>query len=807
MPAQTRSRGKTPATATATASKTLKSTAAAPKQQEFPHRRRSVKKTYGRSTPARVLRQGTLTQMDFTSSATQDFVDLDNDEEENEVPVLAESANPKRKARGNRRKTAGDELDGEEKQKPSKRRKTLGDAPSASASSSFHTQTLTQFLSNQEEKQDIWQVDDSEDDEDLALVMEPPNKGKDDHASEGRQGDPMSAVPTLIKSVTPSNRQKRTEIPSSQSPATPMLMRYSPAPRQSPLKSKSTNAGAPSPILKKLQKTPRNLVIADSYSTSHSSPTTPTPKSTVKATPSKRIRFDLPEDKENITPGRTKPKSPKLPVATSSKRRPLQEVPDSDEDLDDTEDDTGDEAEELGDVTIQKQELVPSDHQDKAAIEDEPEPPETYYGGLGDETQAEILSSEHLPSHEPDVDTEEDDTIMPEPPQAKLPQPVPEGEEEEGAGPSSASVIEQTPASSPFAEAPDENIPATQGSAYTQGLDSQRVPLEVIHSLGPQTPRSDIMVSLHPEHVAKIVDGTKNHEFRAWKIPPDVSRVWIYITKPESELKYMCRFGPAKTPGEIEDEGGIGNTEFNQGRRFMKYAYEILQVYQLNNPVSLQDMKTKGWVAGAPQKYTFIPPAVVGELTANLRCALFGEEAVAGFVGSSPNLTESQELKAQIQSDVEYSTQHHSSEGVNEVVSSSQTPRKPASKQGNGTGAGSGFVRPALPKAQSGSSTQGLPPLPSQRPHAFVRPSQATTASQVSSPAISPEKSAPRLITISSQSRSSELRGSSPSVLHHTHSLRSSQFPTRSQMLPDSLVNDEIQEPPPIIWDSADESD
>ncbi|KAI1504659.1 hypothetical protein F5X99DRAFT_416390 [Biscogniauxia marginata] len=698
----------------------------------------------------------------------------------------------------------------EDQPKKSKRRKTMGDAPTASVTSSFHTQTLTQFLSNKDENEneDIWQINDSNDDEELGVVMETPKKRKYDEESKlvGAEEQADSAVPSLIKSVTPSNRQKKTEIPSSHSPITPMLMRYSPAAHNSPLKSKSTNAAALSPAIKKLQKTPKDRVIPDSYSTVHTSPTTPTQKSTIKATPTKRIRFDLPDDKENITPGRTKPKSPK-PVTKPSGRKPLREVPDSDEDLEETgdeEDDTEVDDQELPDTPSRR----PKDH---ISLVDDTEPPETCYDEFGEETQAELLYLHQQPSDELGAVTPED-TAVSEPEQGEN-EHVGDDEETDIPGPSTPSVIEQTPVASPRKEASDkntigENVAVTQDHMYTQNLESQRLPLEVIHALGPQTPRSDIMVSLHPEHVTKIVDRTKDHEFRAWKIPPEVSRVWVYITKPVSELKYLCIFGPPKVPGEIQDERGIGNAEFNQGGKIMKFAYEILQVYELNNPVSLVEMKNKGWVSAAPQKYAFIPPAVVGELTANLRCALFGEAAEdTVLVSSSPNLTESQELKAQLQSDTDYSTQHPSPGNVDdEVVLSSQTPRKLTAKQDNAEHSNP-FVKPAIPKTQSGSSIPELPALPSQKFHNFVRPSQATTVSQSSSsPALSPGKSVPRPINISSQSRHSELHSSSPTAgRHRHHSLRSSQFLTRSQMLPDSLLNEEIEEPPPIIWGSADE--
>lgn len=794
MTAQTRSHGK------ASAATTYRSTSAAPKQREFPPRRRSAK-TYGRPKPASKLKQETLTQMDFTSSA-REFIDLVNDDEDEEIveeeivelepPKPIQKSQPKAKSRSARRKTTGDELYIEENLRHSKRRKTLGDSPSLNASSSFHTQTLTQMMSTNDRDDDPWQIEDSQDDEDTKISVETPKKRRRSYAKLEPQEGVGSAVPSLIQSVTPVNRQKKTEIPSSQSPATPMLLRYSPAAQRSPLMTKSTNVARPSPILKSARKTPKNAVIPDSYSTAHDSSPIPAGNSTVKATPSKQLRFNLPDDKENVTPGRTKPKSPK-PKSQPVGRRPLQEVPDSDEDLDEDQDETvagtEDETEDDEFSGLDPESPTPRRfrHVAPPPVENsgpEPGPLET---ATILSTESAVLGGDQLLDHELRSDPCDGIPSVSEPfTPHESPDPTTEAEDE-------------TPASPETVEAENDDLSPSQEYLYTQGLESQRVPLDSIRALGPQTPHSDIMVSLHPEHIARIVDRTKNHEFRAWKIPQEVSRIWVYITRPESELRYMCLFSEPKTPGEIEDEKGIGNLEFNQGKKAAKFAYEILQVYELNNPVSLEEMKRKGWVAGAPQKYTYIPPAVVGELTANLRCALFDDTTQSEAILPKP-VSESEELKAQLQGDADYSTQHYS-EATDEVIPASQTPRK-ARASPEVIADEEIFAKPARAGVRKPSSHHGSPSLPVQRQPSFVRPSQATTVSQVSSsPTVSPLKSGAGPILVSSQSRNS-----SPRVLRRIHSsLRSSQFATRSQLIPDSLLNQDIQEPPPIIWDSADE--
>lgn len=196
--------------------------------------------------------------------------DDENDEETTMVELKslksAKRTKAKDKSRSSRRKTTGDKRDGEENPRRSKRRKTLGDSPVPTASSSFHTQTLTQMMSTND-RDALWQIDDSQDDEDAKFTVETPKKGSACHLKAEPQEGIGSAVPSLVQSATPVNRQRKMEIPSSQSPATPMLLRYSPAPQNSPLLAKSSIAAAPSSILKKPQKTPRSEIIPHSNST------------------------------------------------------------------------------------------------------------------------------------------------------------------------------------------------------------------------------------------------------------------------------------------------------------------------------------------------------------------------------------------------------------------------------------------------------------------------------------------------------------------------------------------------------------
>ncbi|KAH8659542.1 hypothetical protein BGZ61DRAFT_311694, partial [Ilyonectria robusta] len=123
-----------------------------------------------------------------------------------------------------------------------------------------------------------------------------------------------------------------------------------------------------------------------------------------------------------------------------------------------------------------------------------------------------------------------------------------------------------------------------------------------------QVCKSDILISIHPQHVANIVSRVKNHEFRNYLLPAEVRRLWIYETSPASSVKYVATISAGKRPGEIQDPTGLRNDEFDEGRRehLVKYAYEIHRLEALATPISLRDLKRNGWLKGPPQKYCYV---------------------------------------------------------------------------------------------------------------------------------------------------------------------------------------------------------
>jgi hypothetical protein len=141
-------------------------------------------------------------------------------------------------------------------------------------------------------------------------------------------------------------------------------------------------------------------------------------------------------------------------------------------------------------------------------------------------------------------------------------------------------------------------------------------------AMAETTPEPDLILSIHPQHVANIVTRVKNHEFRNYLLPVSVKRLWIYETSPASSIRYVATISHGKRPGEIRDPKGLRNDEFDRGdlEGRVKYAYEILKLEELPKPYSLTTLKSNGWLGGAPQKYCFVKPAMAAALsTTSLR--------------------------------------------------------------------------------------------------------------------------------------------------------------------------------------------
>jgi predicted transcriptional regulator len=320
-------------------------------------------------------------------------------------------------------------------------------------------------------------------------------------------------------------------------------------------------------------------------------------------------------------------------------------------------------------------------------------------------------------------------------------------------------------------------IPVDEGEETSQCLESQRLSTQQVDAMAPRTTESDVFVSLHPQSVQKIVDRTKNHEFRKSDLPSPVGRIWIYETAPASMLRYMAVISKAKYPGEIDREEGEGNASFNMRPNDGKnYAYEILELYELADPVPYGEVVKNGWFKKVPINWARVGPAVIDKLVANLLPPLFAQPSTFEKTPSSSS-TDTQEAEAQLLSTMMQFTQ----------------PMLPRSATLS--------IRPE--RRESTSHEEFIHAIPQETPQ-LLRPSQASTVDLTQSQSSqhrnvaeivweSPARSLPSSTPMYLPSpRTQGLDGSSVAP----YLTCSSQLLTTSQMLPDSIVADNVPGPP-----------
>jgi len=110
-----------------------------------------------------------------------------------------------------------------------------------------------------------------------------------------------------------------------------------------------------------------------------------------------------------------------------------------------------------------------------------------------------------------------------------------------------------------------------------------------------------------------IVSRKKNHEFRKYLISNTIERMWFYVSSPDQTLKYVAEISKGKARGEVTDEEGLGNTDFNQGLKESKFAYEILHLYEVKEPRSSVDLKSN-YGLSPPQRYTYLPQTLFSDV-------------------------------------------------------------------------------------------------------------------------------------------------------------------------------------------------
>lgn len=119
-----------------------------------------------------------------------------------------------------------------------------------------------------------------------------------------------------------------------------------------------------------------------------------------------------------------------------------------------------------------------------------------------------------------------------------------------------------------------------------------------------------ILLSINPQHVENIMNGTKKYEFRKKACKKHVDKILIYSTNPvmqvvgEAEVEDVLIDAPEKLWKKTEKKSGIDKTFFDQYYvdREQAVAYKLKNVKKYENPKKLEDYG----ISNAPQSFRYI---------------------------------------------------------------------------------------------------------------------------------------------------------------------------------------------------------
>jgi len=119
-----------------------------------------------------------------------------------------------------------------------------------------------------------------------------------------------------------------------------------------------------------------------------------------------------------------------------------------------------------------------------------------------------------------------------------------------------------------------------------------------------------ILISINPEHVKNIVNGTKKFEYRKIAAKQDVSSIIIYETTPikrvvaEAEIIEVLMNTPEELWKQTSEESGISKEFFDSyfDGREVAYAYKLGEIKVYKQPKYLSDYGVKA----APQSFVYV---------------------------------------------------------------------------------------------------------------------------------------------------------------------------------------------------------
>lgn len=119
-----------------------------------------------------------------------------------------------------------------------------------------------------------------------------------------------------------------------------------------------------------------------------------------------------------------------------------------------------------------------------------------------------------------------------------------------------------------------------------------------------------ILLSINPEYVSRILDGTKEYEFRKIKCKTNVDGIIIYCTSPikqvvaEADIDTILEDTPENVWSKTKKKSGITKEfffEYYEGKE-KAIAYKLTNLNIFDTPKTLADYG----VSAAPQSFVYV---------------------------------------------------------------------------------------------------------------------------------------------------------------------------------------------------------
>ena len=119
-----------------------------------------------------------------------------------------------------------------------------------------------------------------------------------------------------------------------------------------------------------------------------------------------------------------------------------------------------------------------------------------------------------------------------------------------------------------------------------------------------------MLISINPEHVENIFNGTKKYEYRKIKCKQEIDKIIIYSTAPvmkvvgEAKVEEILEDSPEKIWNLTEKDSGINKKFFNKyyENKEKAVAYKLTDIMKYDLP---KDLSSYG-IKTAPQSFVYV---------------------------------------------------------------------------------------------------------------------------------------------------------------------------------------------------------